>query len=326
MVVILEVGDDIELSIERIIRILDRFPQVSILATSKDKSSEAILKIMRSGATEYLLRPVVETDLAFALQKLGRLWLTKPVPEGDVGRIFTVFSPKGGVGVTTVAVNLATNIYESTKKPTIIVDLDLNAGDVTTFLNMKPTYTMTDVKANISRLDKSFLQGVIAKHDSGIFVLAGPQRVEEGVSISGAEINKVLSILKTMFSFIIIDAETIFESSMTALKMSDKVFLVFTMDLPQIRNIKKYLDFFQEMGFGNDNMKLIANRYIKKGEIKIEDAEKAINYPIFRTLPNEYNAAMSCVNHGVPLSVGAKKSQLNESIKELTKTIITNKK
>jgi pilus assembly protein CpaE len=325
MVVIMEVGDDINLAIERIGQILSRFPQVSIFATATDKSSDTILKIMRAGATEYLLRPVSDSDLAFALQKMGRLWLVKPTTEEEAGRIFTVFSPKGGVGVTTIAINLATDIYEATKKSTILVDLDLNAGDVTTFLNMKPSYTISDVTMNISRLDRSFLQGVIAKHESGISVLAEPQRVEEGVSISGSEIKKVLSLLKSMFKYIIIDAETISERTTTALEMSDRIFLIFYLSLPGIRNMQRHLRFFDRIGLGRDRVKLIANRYLKRSDISIEDTEKALSYPIFSTLPNDYDTAMSCLNKGVPISLGAPKSQLNASIRELAKSIITSK-
>lgn len=321
MVVIFEVSEDMDLSLERIHQILSRFPQVSIFATSTDKSSETILKVMRAGVTEYLLRPISDTDLAFALQKLGRLWLVKPVPGEEAGRIFTVFSPKGGAGVTTITVNLAVDIYEMTKKSTILVDLDLNAGDATTFLNMKPSYTISDVTVNISRLDISFLQGVIAKHESGISVLAEPQKVEEGVSISGSDIKKVLSLLKSMFKYIIIDAETISERTTTAIEMSDMVLPVFYMSLPGIKNMQRHLRFFDRMGLGRDRVKLIANRYLKKSDIKIEDAERALNYPIFWNIPNDYDAAMSCLNRGVPISVGAPRSQLNLSIKELAKVI-----
>lgn len=326
MVVIMEVSEDIETSIERISQILSRFPQVSIFATSEDKSSDTILKVMRAGVTEYLLKPVAETDLTFALQKLGRLWLTKPALEEEAGRIYTVFSPKGGVGVTTIAINLATDIYEVTKKPTILVDLDLNAGDVTTFLNMKPAYTISDVTTNITRLDKTFLQGVIAKHDSGISVLAEPQRVEEGISISGDDIKKVLSLLKSMFKYIVIDAESISERTTTALEMSDKILLIFNMSLPGIRNMQRHLRYFDKMGYAKHRVKLVANRYLKKGEITIEDAEKALNYPIFWTIPNDYDTAMGCLNKGVPIRVGAPRSLLNASIKELADTLVAGKK
>jgi pilus assembly protein CpaE len=326
MVVIIEVSEKIDLSLERISQILSRFSQVSIFATSLDKSSDTILKVMRAGATEYLLRPVTEADLTYALQKVGRLWLTRPAPEDEAGRIFTVFSPKGGVGVTTVAINLATDIFEATKKPTILVDLDLNSGDATTFLNMKPSYTISDVTVNISRLDKSFLQGVVAKHESGIYVLAEPQKVEEGVSIAGAEIKKVLSLLKSMFKYIIIDAETISERTTIALEMSDMILLVFFMSLPGIKNMQRYLRYFDKMGLGRDRVKLVANRYVKKSDIKIEDAEKALNYPIFWAVPNDWDTTMTCLNKGITISMGSPKSQLNVSLNELARAIISGRK
>lgn len=322
MVVIIEVDENIESSIERITQILNRFSQISVVATSADKSSDAILKVMRAGATEYLLRPVAETDLAFALQKLGRLWLSRDVPESEAGRIFTIFSPKGGVGVTTVSINLATDILEASKKPTILVDMDLNAGDVTTFLNMKPSYTISDVTANINRLDRSFLQGVIAKHESGISVLAEPQQVEDAVSISGDDIKKVLSLLKSMFKYIIVDAESLSTRTNIALEMSDQIFLVFYMSLPGIRNMQRHLSYLSKMGLGRDRVKLIANRVVKKSEIKKEDAEKVLNYPVFWSIPNDYETTMACLNKGVPISVGAPKSQLNISLKDLAKAII----
>jgi pilus assembly protein CpaE len=322
MVVVMEIGNDINLAIERIEQLSSRFPQVSIFATSTDKSSETILKVMRAGATEYLLRPVSQTDLTFALQKIGRLWLVKPAAE-EAGKIITVFSPKGGAGVTTIAINLATNIHQMSGKPTVLVDLDLNAGDVTTFLNMKPSYTISDVTMNISRLDRNFLQGVIAKHESGISVLAEPQKIEEGVSISSSEIKKVLGILKSMFKYIIIDAETISERTTTAIEMSDMIMLVFFMSLPSIKNMQRHLRYFDRLGLGRDRVKLIANRYLKKSDITIQDTEKALNYPIFFTLPNDYDTTMTCLNKGVPISEGAPRSQLNASLRELAKTIIS---
>jgi pilus assembly protein CpaE len=322
LIAIMEVGPDINLSLERISQILNRFPRTTIFATCADKSSETILKVMRAGAAEYLLRPVVDTDLAFALQKVGRLWLTESADLAETGRIITVFSPKGGVGSTTIAINLAANIYEQTQNPTILVDLDLNAGDVTTFLNMKPSYTMSDVTTNIARLDKSFLKGVIAKHDSGISVLAEPQKVEEGVSISSSEISRVLALLKTMFNYIVVDAESISERTTTSLKMSDTILLIFSLSLPGIRNIQRYLKFFDGLGVGRDRVKIVANRYLKKGDIKLEDAERALNHPIFLTIPNDYATAMLCLNKGVPLTVGAPRSHLNMAIRELAETVI----
>jgi len=322
MVVIMDVCGEKETAIERITKILERFPQTTIFTVCDDSSSDTILKVMRAGATEYLLKPVSEIDLDSALQKLGRLWTVKSGAEPGIGRTISIFSPKGGVGVTTLAINLATNIYEMTKKPTILVDLDLDAGDVTTFLNLKPSYTISDVTINITRLDKSFLKGVVTKHESGIYVLAEPQKVEEAVSVSAVDLRKVINLLKTMFSYIIIDtAPRLDERTMTAMEMSDRVYLTFVLTLPGIKNIQRYLNYFDKTG-AKQKLKLVVNRYLKRGDIKIEDAEKVLNFPISWVVPNDYGNAISCLNKGVPVSSGAPRSQLNTSIREFASTVV----
>jgi pilus assembly protein CpaE len=324
MIVIMEVGNDIDRSIEGLTKILHGFPQTSVFATCSERSSETILKVMKAGATEYILRPISEEDLGSALQKVGRLWITKPAPEAEKGCIYTLFSPKGGVGVTTISTNLATQIYTATEEPTLLVDLDLDAGDVTTFLNMKTSYTISDVTLNISRLDESFLKGVIAKHESGIYVLAEPQRVEEGVSIPGGDISKLLGLLKTMFSHIVVDTENILdERTMASVEMSDFILLVFVMSLPGIKHIQRHLRYFEKMGFGRDKVKLVVNRYIKKGDIKLDDAEKVLNYPIFRSIPNDYDSAMAALNKGISISKYKPRSYVSTSIEEMAKDIIT---
>lgn len=328
MVVIMEImSDKLDESLERINLILSRFPQISIFATSADKSADTILKVMRAGATEYLLKPVSDVDLIAALQKLGRLWVVKAPPEAQLGKIYTLFSPKSGVGNTTIAVNLATNIYELTKEPTIIVDLDLSAGDISTFLNIKPNYTISDVTTNISRLDKSFLKGVITMHESGIHILAEPQKIEEAISISGHDIKKVLGLLKTMFKYIIIDTEPTFnDRTLSAIEMSDMLILTLILSLPSIKNMQRYISYLDNIGYKKDKIKLLVNRYLKKGDIKIEDAEKVLGLPIQWHIPNEYSVSMAAINKGVPLNMHEPKSKLNLSIREIAKEIVSVKK
>jgi pilus assembly protein CpaE len=322
-VVIMEVEKDVDLSLQRMHTILERFPQVSIFATSEDKSSDTILKVMKAGADEYILRPVSEADLDSALQKHGRLWITKPVPEEQTGTVVTLFSPKGGVGVTTLAINLATHIHTSTKKSTLLVDLDLNAGDASTFFNIKPAYTISDVTTNMSRLDKSFLKGVITRHDSGVHILAEPQRVEEAAAILGEDIRKVMGLLRTMFEYIIIDTEAaVDERTISALEMSDYILLVFVMSLPGIKNMQRYLRYLEGKGFGSDRVKLVVNRYVKKGDIRLEDAEKALNHNIFWSIPNDFDSAMACLNKGIPLNMCSPRSKVNSSIKDLAEAMI----
>ncbi|MBI5598331.1 MAG: AAA family ATPase [Deltaproteobacteria bacterium] len=323
MVVILEAGPSAERLLERMAAILDRFPQMSIFVTSADSSADTILKVMRAGAAEYLLRPVLEVDLESALQKVGRLYITKPSVEAARGRIFTFFSPKGGVGVTTVATNLARDISTAADRPTLLVDLDLNAGDVTTFLNMKTSYTISDVTANISRLDESFLKGVIAKHESGVYVLSEPQKVEDAFNIPGGDVRKLLRLLRGMFGSIVIDAGSVLnERSMAAIEMADVIVMVFVMSLPCIRHIQRHLRYFEDMGLGKDRIRLVVNRYIKKGDIGISDAEKVLNHPVFWSIPNDYDSAMAALNKGVPIGMYRPRSPLSLSIEDLAKEIV----
>lgn len=323
-VVIMEVGKDVDQSIERMQTMLKRFPDVSVFATSEDRSSDTILKVMRAGADEYLLRPVAEPDLDSALQKHGRLWISKPPSaEERGGTVITFFSPKGGVGATTIAVNLATHIHNLTKKSTLLVDLDLNAGDASTFFNIKPSYSISDVTANMSRLDKSFLKGVITRHESGVHILAEPQRVEDATSIMGEDIRKVLGILRTMFDYIVIDTEnSLDDRTMTSLEQGDYVLLVFVMSLPGIKNMQRYLRYFEGKGFGKEKIRLVVNRYLKKGDIRIEDAEKALNHEVYWAVPNDYDSTMGCLNKGLPLSMCNPRSKVNTSIKDLAEAMI----
>jgi pilus assembly protein CpaE len=327
MVVIMSIDEgQYDAALERIKTILTRFPRVTVFTVCEDRSAETILAFMRAGVTEYLLKPLSELDLASALQKLGRLWLVR-APEADEGKIITLFSPKGGVGVTTIALNLAVSVYQLTNQPTILVDLDLNAGDVTTFLNLKAAYTMSDVTANIGKLDKSFLQGVITRHESGIHVLADPQKVEEGVSISAAEVRKVLGLLKTMFKYIILDTEPAFnERTKIAIEMSNLLFMIFIMSLPGIRNMQRYLNYLDNNRDIKEKIRLIVNRRLKKDEIKPEDAEKVLERPLFWSVPNDYDTVMACLNKGVTISKFDPKSKLNISIRDLASTTINSMK
>jgi pilus assembly protein CpaE len=327
MCVIMSVDDaQYDAALERVKMILTRFPRVSIFAICEDRSAETILRFMRAGVTEYLLKPLSDLDLASALQKLGRLWLATP-PETEEGKIITLFSPKGGVGVTTIALNLAVSIHQLTNQPTILVDLDLNAGDVTTFLNLKAAYTMSDVTANIGKLDKNFLQGVITRHESGIYVLADPQKVEEAVSISAEDVKKVLRLLRTMFRYVILDTEPAYnERTRTAIEMSHLLYMVFIMSLPGIRNMQRYLNYLDNTGKVKEKIRLVVNRRLKKDEIKPEDAEKVLERPLFWSVPNDYDTVMACLNKGVTVSKFDPKSKLNISIKDLASTTINSLK
>jgi pilus assembly protein CpaE len=319
MVVIMEIDTDPEQAFDLIGQITKNYPGTCVFATSADTSSDTILKAMRSGCTEYILRPVAVQDLMNSLGKVGRLMVQRPAaPVTEKGKIISCFSPKGGVGNTTVATNLAVSLHQASQKPVVLVDLDLEGGDTTMFLNLKTKYTISDVTTNITRLDQAFLQGVLSKHSSGIYLLAEPQRVEEAETITPGQVREVLDLLKTMFSYVVVDTEIGYgERNLAAFDAADLILLVGILSLPSLKNIQKALDVFVRLGYDTNKVKLVINRHLRKGEISSQDAEKALNYKAFLEIPNDYNNVMSSINRGMPLTLFAPHSDISRSFKEL---------
>jgi pilus assembly protein CpaE len=156
-----------------------------------------------------------------------------------------------------------------------------------------------------------------------VHILAEPQRVEDATSIMGEDIRKVLGILRTMFDYIVVDTENALDDrTMTSLEQGDYVILVFVMSLPGIKNMQRYLRYFEGKGFGKDKIRLVVNRYLKKGDIRIEDAEKALNHEVSWAVPNDYDSTMGCLNKGLPLNMCSPRSKVNSSIRDLAEAMI----
>jgi len=276
---------------------------------------------MRCGCSEYLLRPVEKNDLYNAFKKVGRFFVQQPAMDREAnGKIITAFSPKGGVGTSTVATNLAVSLHQNTGKPVVLVDLDLEAGDADMFLNLRTKYTISDVTSNIARLDRAFLEGVLAKHSSGIYLLSEPDRVEDAESITASQVREVLDLLKSMFAYIVVDTNMGYgDINLSAFDASDMILLVGVLSLPSIRNMQKALDVFDRLGYGQDKVKLVINRYLRKSEITIDDAHRALNYQVFLNLPNDFNDVMSSINRGLPLNLLAPHSEISRSFRDLAK-------
>jgi pilus assembly protein CpaE len=316
MVVILEVYNAAT-GTEEIKHILSKSPRTSIFVTSTEKSSDLILSTMRAGAVEYLLEPVEATDLAEALQKVGRLWVTKPAESALSGKIISVYNPIGGMGTTTVAVNLAATIAANGGK-VALVDLNLYSGDVSSFLDVNPAYTLSSVTSNVARLDASFLMSVMTKHASGVYVLTEPLEVDEALDITPEQIVRVLALLKGVFTHVVIDTggsiagcnQTIFESS-------DYILFNTVLSLPSLKNAKRYLTAMEKKGLRKDKVKLVVNRYLSRADIQIADAEKVLDHKVFIAIPNEYKDVIASINKGTPIVGMAPRSPVSKAIVQL---------
>jgi pilus assembly protein CpaE len=316
--VIMEAADeDISIALGRVKTILSRLPRTFIFVTGQHKTADAILALLRAGAAEYLLKPVAEADLLSAVRKLLRSGAAAASVAGK-GEIYSVFSPKGGAGVTTVAINLAANILQKTGRSTVIVDLDHTAADIAPFLDLKPTYTVRDALAGVNELDKMSLQKIIARHNSGVHVLAQPLEVGEESSPPGGSVKRLLDILRGTFSYVVIDTEPrVSEATITAMQMSDQILMLFVMSLPSIKNTRKYLDYLGKKDIKTEKVRAVVNRFHRKGDITMAEAESALQQYLFGSIPNDYATAIESLNRGMPVSAFAPHSALNTAMRDL---------
>ena len=287
-----------------------------------DKSVSPVLEpidlaTMRAGAVEYLLEPVEASDLAEGLQKVGRLWLTKPAETAQSGKIISVYNPIGGMGTTTVAVNLAATIAANGGK-VALVDLNLYSGDVSSFLDVNPAYTLSSVTSNVARLDASFLMSVMTKHASGVYVLTEPLEVDEALDITPEQIVRVLALLKGVFTHVVIDTGgSIAGCNQTVFESSDYILFNTVLSLPSLKNAKRYLNALERKGLRKEKVKLIVNRYLSRADIQIADAEKVLDHKVFLTIPNEYKDVIASINKGTPIVGMAPRSPVSKAIVRL---------
>ncbi len=298
-----------------------KYPLTSIFMTCEEKDPDLILEAMHAGVDDYLVKPFRKDDLARAIEKVSRQVLVRRPghgAEGAEGKIIAVLGSKGGYGKTTVAVNLAASIAGVEKRPVMIVDLDLEGGDVSTFLNIRPSYTIADVARNVSRIDANYLKGVMNRHESGIYVLAEPKSVAEVEEITAPKIKEILNLLKGMGGYVIVDGGYSFdERCLAVMDMADLIILVGVLTVPAIHNVQKSLGVFRDLGYGKDKVKLLINRHGSNEDIKVDYAEDTLNYPATWMVPNDYHTAVTSINRGIPIATIAPRSHINKSFEEI---------
>lgn len=304
-------------------KIKTEHPRTSVFVAASDPGAEVILMAMRAGASEFLSRPVNGTDLGAGLKKLAARLDRDAAAARESGKIVTVFSNKGGVGATTIVTNLAVSLAQETGQKVVIADLDLELGDVTMFLNMKPRYSITDVVSQGSRIESSSVHSALAKHESEVFVLGEPARPEDADGITPEQVGKILNNLRQMFSYVIVDTSHTFEErTLEVLDVSDLILLVVLLDLPNIRNVQRCLDVFNRLpGYDSEKVKLLVNRYLPDLQIGIPQVEQTLKTEVYWKIPNDYGRVINSVNSGTPLVSMDGESPVAGSLKNLARDI-----
>lgn len=294
-------------------------PECSILAVSGTTDGQLILRAMRAGAKEFLTLPATLEEMMSALSRIADSKFGGVDGKSRSSKIIAVAGSSGGVGCTSLAVNLGCILAAKPENSVALVDLDLAIGDADVFLDTIPDYSLVDVTQNISRLDFQLLKRSLTKHSSGLYLLPRPVQLQDVSLITPETLRRVFGLLKATFTHIVIDVSKGFNATdLAAFEFANDVLMVAQLDLPCLRNLVRLLMSFDEVEGLRDKLKIVVNRVgLESGQIKLKKATETIGRDIYYQIPNDYRTMVEVRNNGVPLLEQAPKAPITLAIQGL---------
>lgn len=284
-------------------RIREALVETAIFAVSSNSQPDLIIRAMRSGCREYLIKPVDRDQLLEALARVGAR--RKEPREQLTGQILALLGAKGGAGVTTLGIHLGALLTSRYSRKTLLVDLHPYLGDASLYLALgKHHYHFYDLAENTHRLDAELLQGFLLRHPSGLEVLPSPDGFDVARQIAPDAVERTLEFLRAYYEFILVDClPGLNEQNIAVIDHANQIYLVATPEIPALRNVGRYVDYFSRFDFPAEKVRIVINRHTKGGPITDAQIEKAIRKPIYWKVPNQYSDVMKTINTGNPLSL-----------------------
>jgi pilus assembly protein CpaE len=313
--------------LEVVAHIHQNYPSCNILVLSSSQEGTLILQAMRNGAKEFLASPLKLDDFLSALERI-RQQMGKIQGDGQVraSQVISVAGVSGGIGCTSLAINLGCCLAQHPGRSVAIIDLDLALGDADVWLDIIPDYTIQDVAENISRLDYSLLRRSLTKHECGAFLLPRPVEMEDKTQIGGDEMRRIIALLKATFTHLVIDLSKSYgHLDQAAMAASDVILIVTQLDLPSLRNANRLMQYFKRQDGLFEKVKIVVNRMgLEDSSISLNKALEVLGHEIFAQIPNEYGTMVEARNNGVPLITQAPKARLTKSIIQLAQNLDLN--
>ena len=320
-IVIADIRSNTASGLAGIERLRAEAPGLAIFAVALAADPDLILQAMRAGANEFLMWPPAEETFHAALLRTAT---RRDASQGARAAATTLvfFGAKGGAGTTTLAVNCAVEMARLSKRSTVIVDLKAGLGEVSLFLGIRPRYSVLDAVDNLQRLDREFLRELVAKHKSGLEVLAGSDNFDRPGAGDVTGIEELLRLLTRQYEYVVIDAGSqLNPCTVAALYTADQMFLVANPDVPSVRNAQRLFDRVRELGACGERARLLLNRAAEPYPIPPKQIEGACGHPIDHTFPSDYKTVSAALNSGVPLAL-AGNSELATQFDEFTKKLL----
>jgi pilus assembly protein CpaE len=305
-------------------KISQELPECHVLVISSSTEGSLILQAMRNGAKEFLNLPLKIEDVLAALDRIRQTQSTR-AGEGQVRacQVIAVAGASGGVGCTSLAVNLACILARSEHNSVVVIDLDFALGDSDVWLDIIPDYTIQDVAENITRLDYSLLKRSLTRHDCGVFLLPRPVQLDDNLKITGDQLRRVIALLKSTFTHLVIDTSKSFGTlDMAALEVAATVLLVTQLDLPCLRNVVRLMQYLEHVEGLTEKIQIVVNRVgLEDTQISLSKALETIGREISWQIPNDFATMVEARNNGVPLVMQAPKAKLTRALEQLAQQL-----
>ncbi len=303
-VVLLDMSNDPEGSIRAAGAIASGSPGAAIVGIGPELESHRLLDAMRAGLVEYLPHPVEPAQMGDALTRVMKKRGWGHVAESHrLGKLMSFFSPKGGSGSTSVVTNVAIELHRMTGRKTLLVDMDLELGEIASLLGIRPRFHFVDLVRNFHRMDADLLASYIESHESGVQVLSAPFEPEMGEMVTGEQIGHILAFLRNHYDYVLVDtSKSLAPPALAALQAADPIVLVTNMDVPSLRNMKRCLPVLDAVTGGDpDRLRLVVNRFNPKSLVLRQDLEETLGLEVFHTLTNDYQTVIEASSTGRPL-------------------------
>ena len=319
-----------------------RVPTAAIIMMSVQGEPDYLRRAMLAGAREFLVKPFSSDELAASIrnvhqrerQKRDRVASTRPAAPSNGhaepsqvhnGQVVTFFSPKGGVGRTTLAVNFAVAAKTELGKKVVLVDGGLQFGDVGVLLNLNPkNQSIADVAREMSGAgDLETLESTLIDHSTGVRVLMAPPSPEMAELVGPDHVTRIIAALRQTHDLVVVDCSPMLQDvTLAFLDQSDIVLTVLTLEITNIKNIRQFLALVEQLGYPEGKVQLLLNRSDSGYGIRLHDVESSIGRKVSHSVVSDGRTVVYALNRGVPFVVGARQARVSEDLVRLAKTIV----
>ncbi len=304
-------------SLRRLQAMPREFPDVSFFVMSTTVEAQLLMEAMHYGVKEFVPLPVTEERLSAALERVSN-----SSGIGKRGRIIHLIPTIGGCGTTTVACNLAASLAQEQK--TVLMDLDLMRGGVSSYFDVRSRYTIADVMESAETVDHHLLDNALTEYrKSKLAILARPDLPEDSQRVSAKGMGRLLNMLSRMFEHTVIDSQmSIDPVYSTAIRAADINVIVMQLNVPSAKNAERFVGCLRRMGIESSKIRIVVNRFVRKGwDIAPEEVERSLGLRISWMVPNDYKTAINAINFGEPVVLRTPRSEMSQSLVQLARML-----